>query len=292
MAQRPMASGEAARLVLSLAAACAVALAGLPCSAADAEPPRWCAPELEALTDAACYAAEPPPDASPSAAVPGEQHAAAMSPDAHGSIPSVAPAAHGTLVIFLHSLVGTRSRWQWEQQRIMARTGKKLGFAVLMPRGRVGIGPGRAPDVWAWPTSVAMQEQYEAALLEEWMALERTLEARRGPFARVFVFGFSNGAYYAASLAVRARLAVQGYGVFAGGSGGKYMRLLAARTKEQEHVPVFVGYGTKDPAHRDQEALVHLLADLGWKHRSKAAPVGHTVTDAQLAAAFHFLQKS
>jgi predicted esterase len=287
---KSMALGEALRLASSLAAACAVVLAAFPCSAAEPEHRHWCAPELEALTDAACYVAEPPPEACPPATAPGEQDAAGPSPAPQGSAASVAPAAHGTLVIFLHSLVGAGSRWQWEQQRVMARAGKKLGFAVLMPRGRVGIGPGRSPDVWAWPTSVAMQEQYETALLDEWTALKRTLEARRGPFARVFVFGFSNGAYYAASLAVRAKLPVQGYGVFAGGSGGKYMRLLAARTRPR--VPVFVGYGTKDPAHHDQEALVALLADLGWKHRSKAAPVGHVVTDAQIAAAFHFLQAS
>jgi predicted esterase len=242
------------------------------------------------LTDSACYAAEPAPAASPFSVTPGERDAAATSPGAQRSHPSAAPGPHGALVIFLHSLVGARSSWQWEQQRVMARAGKKLGFAVLMPRGRVAIGPGRAPDVWAWPTSVAMQEQHEAALIEEWLTLKRTLEARRGPFASVFVFGFSNGAYYAASLAVRARLPVQGYGVFAGGSGGKYMRVLAGRT--QVRAPVFVGYGTKDPAHRDQEALVALLADFGWKHRSKAAPVGHMVTEDQLAAAFHFLQET
>jgi predicted esterase len=269
----------------SLAAACAVALADRPCSAAESEPPRWCAPELEALTDAACYASEPAPDASASAASPS---AHATNPTAQVGVPSMAPAPHGTLVIFLHSLVGARSSWQWEQQRVMARAGRKLGFAVLMPRGRVGIGPRRAPDVWAWPTSPAMQEQHERALLDEWFTLKETLEARRGPFARVFVFGFSNGAYYAASLAVRAKLPVQGYGVFAGGSGSKYMRVLAGRT--QERAPVFVGYGTKDPAHHDQEALVELLADFGWTHRSKAAPVGHMVTDDQLEAAFHFLQ--
>ena len=103
----------------------------------------------------------------------------------------------------------------------------------------------------------------------------------------MLVFGFSNGAYYATSLALRGRLDVDGYGVFAGGSGGKYSRHLAASAARK--VPIFVGYGTLDQAHRSQRELVQLLGELGWPHRAKVERIGHTVSDSQIRGALAFL---
>jgi predicted esterase len=199
-----------------------------------------------------------------------------------------AQGAPRTLVIFLHSLVGDGSGWQWEQQRLMQRTAKLHGFSALMPRGRLAVGPGRDPKTWAWPTATALQEQLEDGLIAEWMSAKVEVERRTSPFNRVLVFGFSNGAYYATSLALRGRLDVDGYGVFAGGSGAKYLKLQAARA--QHKAPIFVGYGTKDPDHHRQRALVRLLRQLGWKHRAKAASIGHTVSDAQIRSALQFLR--
>src|SRR5690606_9271916 len=116
------------------------------------------------------------------------------------------------------------------------------------------------------------------------------LEQRRGRrFERLFVFGFSNGAYYATTLAVRDRYPADGYGIFAGGNGSKYHRLLASKT--QRRVPIFVGYGTRDPARADMSSLAKMLADLRWLHRVNTAPIGHWVSDAQLRAAVSFLRQ-
>jgi predicted esterase len=142
--------------------------------------------------------------------------------------------------------------------------------------------------VLAWPTAQELQKDNEASVLEEWAAARAALEQRSGPFQRVLVFGFSNGAYYATSLALRGKLAIDGYGVFAGGSGGKYSRLLASQSRER--VPIFVGYGTKDKARRDPRGLVTMLRGLGWPHRSKVERIGHTVSDAQIRAALAFLK--
>jgi dienelactone hydrolase len=225
----------------------------------ETEAPAWCAPELQSITNTICACVE--------------EASAAGKPR--------------TLVIFLHSLVGVDSKWAWEQQRLMARTAKAHGFTALMPRGRPGFGPGRDPKVLAWPTAKELQEAHESEVIAEWASARAELEKRTGPFERVLVFGFSNGAYYATSLALRGKLDVDGYGVFAGGSGGKYSRLLAA--KAERRVPIFVGYGTKDPAHPGQRALVRLLAELGWPHRVRAEAIGHTVSDAQIRRALAFL---
>jgi predicted esterase len=216
----------------------------------------WCAPELETLAGNVCV------------------HVAEQQPAR-------------TLVIFLHGLVGDGSTWQWEQQRLMARLSQTYGFSALMPHGRLGIGPGKDPNTWAWPTSGKAQEVYEDQILGEWQAARSALEQRVGEFEKVLVFGFSNGAYYATSLALRGRLEVDGYGVFAGGSGNKYQKLQAARASKRS--PIFVGYGTKDPDRRNQQALAKLLRSVHWPHRVRSARVGHTVTNDQVSEAVRFL---
>jgi predicted esterase len=251
------------RSLCALTACCAIAL-GWPgqARAEQAEAKPWCAPELEALSPTMCvYSAE---NAVGKASEPR------------------------TLVIFLHSLVGVNSGWAWEQQRLMVKSAKAYGLTALIPRGRPGFGPGRDPSVLAWPTAQKLQQEYEDSVLAEWADARRELEHRTGPFARVLLFGFSNGAYYATSLALRGRLDVDGYGAFAGGTGGKYGRLLASRSKQR--VPIFVGYGTKDPAHGDQVELVRMLREIGWPHRAKPERIGHTVSDAQIRAALAFLR--
>lgn len=234
-------------------------------SAAAAAEREWCAPEIETLSDGMCF----------------------FSPDA---AERTEPSQPATLVLFLHSLVAVRSDWQWEQQRQLVRAARAHGVSVLMPRGRAGIGPGRAPDVWAWPTSRRSQDEAEAEILEEWARARAQVEQRRGrPFERLLVFGFSNGAYYASSLALRDRLPADGYGVFAGGSGGRYASVLGSQSSRR--APIFVGFGTKDPAHRDMRSLVVTLKKLGWRHRVRAERVGHVVTNAQLDSALRFLSE-
>lgn len=230
--------------------------------------PPWCVDGTTVLDEGMCYF-EP---------------ASADGAEAGAETPS-------TLIVFLHSLVRANSDWQYEQQRLMLRTASAMNVALLMPRGRAGIGPGQDPRTVAWPGSPRTQEQYEAAMLAEWDRARVAVETKRGQrFSRLLIFGFSNGAYYATTLAVRQRYPADGYGLFAGGTGSKYNRLLASRSGAR--VPVFVGYGTKDPAAGDMRSLARMLGDLGWPHQVKPANIGHWVSDAQLQSAIRFLVHS
>jgi predicted esterase len=192
-----------------------------------------------------------------------------------------------TLVIFLHSLIGASDGAAWEQQRRLRGAAETHGFTTLIPRGRPGLGPGRDPTVLGWPTALELQERHEEELLEEWRVARAEAERIAGPFERVLLFGFSNGAYYAESLAFRERLPIDGVAIFAGGSGSKYQRLLATRAKRR--IPMFLGYGTLDPDRFRQEALHQMLRQIDWPHRALSAAIGHTVSDRQLDAALAFL---
>ncbi|MGK3959211.1 alpha/beta hydrolase [Sorangium sp. So ce118] len=238
-----------------------------PALAAPAPAAGWCAPELISLPGDVC-----------------------------ASLPAKEAPGPRVLVIFLHGVVQPDSGWQWAQQRGAARAGARRGVAVLMPRGRRGIGPRAVPrsassmeDWWCWPTSAAAQAAHEDALLAEWDAARAELERRAGGrFERVLVFGFSNGAYYATSLAMRGRLQVDGYAAFAGGSGARHLERSGAQTRLR--VPVFVGWGGKDPAHKDQVALARMLRRLKWPSKSLGKPrAGHAMTDDQVDEALDFL---
>lgn len=254
------------RAICVLAALVAASPSALAQGAGDAAS-RWCAPELEVVGDEVC----------------------AFTPPREGPGPR-------TLVVFLHGVIKPDSGWQWAQQRAAARAASH-GFAVLMPRGRQGIGPKGMEDWWAWPTGATAQASVEAEVIAGWAAAREAIEKKSGkPFERVWIFGFSNGAYYAADLALRGRLAspggvmkVDGFGVFAGGSGAPHLE--RAGRAASERAPVFVGWGGKDPAHGDQIKLARLLRSLGWPSRSAGAPrAGHLMTDQHVADAVKFLR--
>jgi predicted esterase len=156
---------------------------------------------------------------------------------------------------------------------------------VIVPRGRRGIGPKDMRDFWAWPTSVKAQAKVEAEIVHDLAQTKALLETRNGrPFERTYVFGFSNGAYYGAALALRGTLAVDGYALFAGGAAG-YLKRYAAKIGRRP--PIYVGYGERDAtARQDCQRLGAALRALGWPYRLRGRRrVGHSMTDSQVKEA-------
>ncbi|MBI3203588.1 MAG: dienelactone hydrolase family protein [Myxococcales bacterium] len=214
----------------------------------------------------------------------------ALTPTVCHYSPTPAERAPDTLVIFLHGLTKLGTTWQWNGQRGLARAAKAHGFEVITPRGRLGAGSSKYADHWNWPSSAEGQNSVEPEVLAEWKAAQELLEKRNGrPFARVWVWGFSAGAYYATSLALRGRVPVAGYAVFAGGGAPKGVERWAKGTRPKP--PVYVGYGHKDRARKDPARLGRALRAMGWKSMVVGRPgVGHSMTDAQVREAVAFLQ--
>jgi predicted esterase len=235
-------------------------------SIAEAPPPandaerRWCAPELQMLANDIC-----------------------------AYVPDVPTSGPRTLIIHLHGVIQPDTTSQWNQQRAAARVGTSYGFTVIMPHGRRGIGPTSLEHWWAWPTSIDTRAKFEKALIAEWLGAKAELEKKSGlGFERTYIFGFSNGAYYATSLAMRGVISVDGYALFAGGSGAPYHEYEGRKTKNR--VPIAVAYGFADPSHEKQEDLVKLLGRLRWPSISLGhARTGHAMTDMQVAEALGYL---
>ena len=118
------------------------------------------------------------------------------------------------------------------------------------------------------------------------------LETRRGvPYERVYVFGFSNGAYYGSQLALRDRGPLDGFAVFAGGSGGRWLEPHGRNVKTR--APMYVECAINDKtAIGDARQLRHLLEKLGWPHRYvERRTGGHAMSDRGVANAIEFLNR-
>ncbi len=224
----------------------------------------WCAPEVEALSADTCYIDGARQDNT---------------------------AQKRTLVVFLHGAIAKRTDWSWTQERALLRQAKAAGFEAIFPR---------APDNGAgytWPGGPERQKQHEDALIANWKQSIAALEKRHGArYDEVFVMGFSSGAYYVSSLALRGRLdgtrafgvafRAHGFATFAGGSIGHQHRSQALK------IPVYVGICSADrQTVEHSRGFAGELATRGFPSRAEEHPVGHMFADSHVLRAVKFLRE-
>jgi predicted esterase len=221
-------------------------------TAAAAEEKPWCAPEVVELSDHVCFY--------------------------DGGTPT---SGRRTLVIYLHGMLAATPGFQYVQQRGLAKLAKIHGFTVLFPTSpRIELG-------YYWPTSGSAQKAQEPAILAGIEGARTALAARLGhPFDETFVVGFSSGAYYGSSLAVRSAIDVDGYIILAGGSS--WARPTDAAAKR---APVFVGVSAADGQTAvHSRAFAGTLAALHWPYRVEVRDVGHNVDWAFMAHGLSWLR--
>jgi predicted esterase len=194
-----------------------------------------------------------------------------------------------TLLIYLSGIVPpvAKSPQKENVQRIVAAAAQKAGVAVLLPRGRRGIGPKDAKDWWAWPTGAADYARYSTEMITEWKAARTRMEDALGRrFERTYLAGSSSGAYFIAALALSGAIDVDGYAAASGGAPGLASpgRTDAGAIKR----PFYVGYATGDPTNGGPKALGAYLSSAGWPVRVKEHPGGHGARQEYLDDAFAF----
>jgi predicted esterase len=215
-------------------------------------PTPWCAPEVEALPGDVCY-------------LDGNSKAQ----------------ARRTLVIFLHGAIAKNTNWSQNHERMILRLAKATGVEVLFPKSPLtNVG-------YVWPGAVEKQQAVEQELIDGWMAAKNLVEKRDArPFDDVFVMGFSSGAYFASSLAMRGRLDVDGYAVFAGGQP-----MPAAPSPVVRFSPVFIGVCADDTttaAH--SRAFAGSLTAAGIPRAVNEQHVGHGLDHVHFTSALAYLR--
>ncbi len=205
----------------------------------DTGPKPWCAPEVSELSERTCWF--------------------------DGGTPSD---GRRTLVVYLHGAYAATPGFQHLQQKALALHAKRHNFTLLLPTAP------RSEGGYVWPGSAEKQKAEESAILANIERSKKELERRAGkPFDETFIVGFSSGAYYASSLAVRSAIDVDGFIVLAGGSS--WARPAASGGKR---APIFVGVSAADKQTRDHSrAFGGALAALGWPRRVEERNAGHEV---------------
>ena len=187
-----------------------------------------------------------------------------------------------TLVIFLHGAIAKDVDWQWLQERALARQAKQNEFEAIFARAPLG------PNGYVWPGTASAQESSEQELIDGWNAARAFLEKRNGvPYDDVFLMGFSSGAYYVSSLALRGRAHFDGYATFAGGGGWHTAADVPFKA------PVYVGVCANDrQTASHSRAFGSLLAARGWPRRVDEQKVGHMFSDIHVAHALAYLRSA
>ncbi|MFO0676105.1 MAG: hypothetical protein U0169_06205 [Polyangiaceae bacterium] len=187
-----------------------------------------------------------------------------------------------TLVVFLHGAIAKGTTWQWGQEQALTRHAKQSHFEALFPMAPLTSGG------FLWPGSPAARDASEASLLASWQRARKILETRRGrPYDEVFLMGFSSGAYFVSSLALRHQGAFDGYAVFAGGTAFGVPDVAEAKP------PVFVGVCANDKTTASHSRTFGAtLASLGFRHRVDEENVGHEFSDVHLAHAVAWLRST
>jgi len=229
-------------IALATVSLAAPSVAAAPAAVRPAAPKSWCAPEVTELSDHVCYA--------------------------DGGAQSD---GRRTLVIYLHGALATRPGFAWMQQRTMAMNASRSNFTVLIPTGPSdGVG-------FVWPSSQKDLKEKEPAILAKLQQARIDLEKRVGHgFDETFVVGFSSGAYYASSLALRGVMPVDGTIVLAGGTSW-----VAPSDAAAKRFPIFVGVSAADPLSMNHaRALAGTLSAAHWVYRAEERRVGHGVDTA------------
>ncbi len=196
------------------------------------------------------------------------------------------------VVMYLHGMYPASAPQETlEAQRLLARLVTEAGFALLIPRGRLGLCDWH-PDLlnwYCWPASAAVAGM-SAEMALGWELLWQGLEQRLGPSEqgkprRRFLLGYSNGGFFAALLAARGDVPFDGYAIVDGGPvepawfdpGRAAPVLLLSAQDDRWQAPLM-------------EHLHQLLDEAGWPHDYRLRKGGHALTRSDVEGSLGFFE--
>jgi len=189
------------------------------------------------------------------------------------------------LLIYLHGIIPPAHVGSVQKENVMSavkNATERAGAAAIVPRGIQGVGPSGSKDWWAWPTSPDAHARHASALVKRIEAAKKKLEDALGaPFAKTYLAGSSNGAYFAVNLALAGEIEVDGLGAMSGGA--------PAPIKRTKPLAVYVGYGKFDEVSKNGGlALAKATEAAGWKTKVAEHPFPHGAREVYIDEAFAF----
>jgi dienelactone hydrolase len=217
-----------------------------------------CAEGLEPLVGDACYAA--PQGASP--------------------LP---------LIIYLHGFFeegpGEGQNEALDQQRRVALRATARGFAVLALRGTEGAcatSPENATKV-CWPSNEKVAYK-GPQFVREWQPALAAAAARH-PFTKRYIFGFSNGGYFAGLIAVRALYDADAFAIAHAGSV-EPVKALGAKP------PLLLMSADEDLSQEGMLRFDEELTREEWLHENHSRGGGHALPDSDIDVALTFFERT
>jgi predicted esterase len=236
----------------------------------------WSSPDPEVT--------EPEPDAPLSSPWCGEgfraiDEATCVAVPEHLSSPA-------SLVVYAHGMIAPDALPTQEQATLLAAA-QTHGFAVLFVHGKAGLcnwEPSVADHV-CWPTQQATVDEEGPKILAGWAEAQKKAEAAAGTrFEKRYAFGFSNGGYWVAHLALEGHFPIDGAGVVGAGR-----TTIDEASLGQAHPPLYLAVGEDEAAitRTDAANLARVLTAHEWPvHYVVHAGRGHELHEDDLAGAW------
>jgi predicted esterase len=193
------------------------------------------------------------------------------------------------LLIYLHGYFeegpGEGQNEALDQQRRVALRATARGFAVLALRGTEGAcatSQDNATKV-CWPSNERVAYK-GPRFVREWQGALAAAAARH-PIGKRYVFGFSNGGYFAGLIAVRALYEADAFVV---AHAGPVEPVKALGNKP----PMLLVSADEDLS---QESMVHFDEELtadAWPHEHYVRGGGHALPDSDIDIALTFLERT
>jgi len=191
-----------------------------------------------------------------------------------------------SLVIFAHGIVAHGERPTADQATLLAAA-DKLGFAVLLGRGRQGLcdWDAKVASDYCWPVRRETVDRDGAAIVAGWAdAQTRAAKMAGVTFGRRYLLGFSNGGYFAAYVLLEGLMPLDGVAVVgAGRTAVDESRMAAA------HPPLYLAVGEEEASstRQDAENLAQVLTRRTWPVSLVVHPQrGHELHEDDLVAAW------
>lgn len=215
----------------------------------------WCAEGLQPIAGGGCFAA------------------------------ATKPASPPRLLVYLHGMYAPQyAGEELDRQSRVAKAATALGFSVVALRGHQGqCARPEVADYWCWPSNDRSADA-GPAYVDAWSTALASADGDAGRGKR-YLLGFSNGGYFAALIAARSLMTLDGVAV---AHAGIVEPFLSSAPK----TPLLLLTADGDPSVFGMMQLDNDLSAAKWPHAIVTRDGGHQLTDGDITFALTFFLRA